>query len=86
MNRTDPLRVVNLVALILVVIGALNWLFVGLFGYDLVASLFANGFGTLDTLSRIIYTLVGLSGVWLLFTLLPALSTSRRRLMAPERT
>ncbi|MHB9130297.1 MAG: DUF378 domain-containing protein [Armatimonadota bacterium] len=71
------MRTVNLIALILVIVGALNWLLVGLFGFDLVASLFANGYGTLSALSRIVYTLVGISGVWLLFTLLPAVSTSR---------
>lgn len=69
------MRTMNLVALILVIIGALNWLLVGLFGYDLVASLFANGYGTLSTLSRIVYVLVGLSGLWLLFTLVPQVSS-----------
>ena len=71
------MRTVNTIALILVIIGALNWLLVGLFGYDLVASLFANGFGTLSAASRIVYTLVGLSGLWLLFTLLPAVTSER---------
>lgn len=48
-------------ALILVIIGALNWLSVGLFQYDVVASLF----GGVDSLiSRIIYAVVGLSGVY----------------------
>ncbi|HHW11694.1 MAG TPA: DUF378 domain-containing protein [Firmicutes bacterium] len=50
-------------ALILVIIGALNWLLVGLFQYDLVANLF----GGMDSMvSRIIYTLVGLAGLWCL--------------------
>ncbi len=48
-------------ALILVIIGALNWGLVGLFQFDLVASLF-GGMG--GTFARIIYTLVGLAGVW----------------------
>ncbi len=48
-------------ALVLVIIGALNWLLVGLFQFDLVASLF-GGQGAL--LSRIVYTLVGIAGVW----------------------
>lgn len=48
-------------ALVLIIIGALNWLSVGLFQYDLVASLF----GGADALvSRIIYSIVGLSGVY----------------------
>ena len=48
-------------ALILVIIGALNWGLVGLFQFDLVASLFG---GMSGTFARIIYTLVGLAGVW----------------------
>lgn len=72
------MRAINSIALILVIVGALNWLLVGLFGFDLVASLFANGFGTLSALSRIVYALVGISGLWLLFALLPRLVTSER--------
>lgn len=48
-------------ALVLVIIGALNWLLVGLFRYDLVASIFG---GPNASLSRIIYTLVGLAGLY----------------------
>jgi hypothetical protein len=73
------MRTANAVALILVIVGALNWLLVGLFGFDLVASLFANGFGTLSVLSRIVYALVGLSGLWLLFALLPQVVSSEHR-------
>jgi len=48
-------------ALILVIIGALNWGLIGLFGFDLVASLFG---GQTALLSRIIYSLVGLAGLY----------------------
>lgn len=48
-------------ALLLVIIGALNWLLVGLFRYDLVASLFG---GMASMVSRTIYTLVGLAGIY----------------------
>lgn len=48
-------------ALILVIVGALNWLLVGLFQFDLVAFLF-GGQGAL--LSRLVYTLVGVAGIW----------------------
>lgn len=48
-------------ALLLVIIGALNWGLIGLFRFDLVANLF-GGSGSL--ISRIIYSLVGLAGVW----------------------
>ena len=48
-------------ALVLVIVGALNWLLVGLFQFDLVASLFG---GQDAILSRVVYTLVGVAGVW----------------------
>jgi len=48
-------------ALILVIVGALNWLMVGLFRIDLVAAVFG---GPDALLSRAVYTLVGLAGVW----------------------
>lgn len=49
-------------ALTLVIIGAVNWLLIGIFRFDLVAFLFGN----LSWLSRIIYTLVGLCGLYLI--------------------
>ena len=53
--------VMDRIALILVGIGALNWGIIGLFGMDLVA--FICG-GQMAALSRIIYALVGLGGLW----------------------
>ena len=50
------------VALTLVIVGAINWLLVGVFRFDLVAFLFGN----LSWLSRIVYTLIGLSGLYLI--------------------
>ena len=47
------------IVLTLVIIGALNWLLIGIFKFDLVAMIF----GEMSVLSRIIYTLVGLSGI-----------------------
>lgn len=49
------------IALTLVIIGALNWGSIGLFAFDLVAFLFG---GQASLLSRIVYALVGLAGVW----------------------
>lgn len=49
------------IALILAIIGCLNWGLIGIFRFDLVAWLF-GGQGAL--LSRIVYTLVGLAGAW----------------------
>ncbi|MEK9156486.1 MAG: DUF378 domain-containing protein [Patescibacteria group bacterium] len=51
-------------ALALVVIGALNWGLVGLLDFDLVAAIF----GEMSVISRIVYVLVGLSGVYVLTT------------------
>ena len=47
--------------LALVIIGALNWGAIGLFGFDLVA--FICG-GQMAVLSRVIYTIVGIAGLW----------------------
>ena len=49
------------IALVFVIIGALNWGMVGLFQFDCVAWLFG---GTGATLSRVVYTLVALGGIW----------------------
>ena len=51
----------NKLSLLLAIIGALNWGSIGLFGFDVVAFLCG---GTASLLSRIIYTLVGLAGIW----------------------
>lgn len=53
--------IVDKIALILAIIGGLNWGSIGLFGYDLVAALFG---GPASLMSRIIYSLVGLAAVW----------------------
>lgn len=53
--------IMDKIALILLIIGGLNWGSVGLFGFDLVA--FACG-GSASLVSRVVYTLVGLSAVW----------------------
>ena len=52
---------IDKLALTLTIVGALNWGSIGLFGFDLVAFL---GGGQLGTISRVIYTLVGLAGLW----------------------
>lgn len=54
-------KTMDTLALILVIIGALNWGMIGLFQFDLVASIFG---GMSGIISRIIYTLVGLAGIW----------------------
>lgn len=53
--------IMDRIALVLAIIGGLNWGSVGLFRFDLVAYLFG---GQTATVSRVVYTLVGLSAVW----------------------
>lgn len=48
-------------ALILVIIGAINWGLIGIFGFDAVGAIFG---GQLSVISRIIFTVVGLAGLW----------------------
>ena len=55
------MAIVNKIALILIIVGALNWGLVGLFSFDLVA--WITG-GATTILARIIYTIIALAGVW----------------------
>jgi len=58
------LNVIGWIALILVVIGGINWGLVGLFSFNLVGAIF----GSMSVISRIIYILVGLSAIYMIFT------------------
>jgi len=58
------LSVLDWVAVVLVIIGGLNWGLVGIFSFDLVAEIF----GVMSVISQIIYILVGLSALYLIFT------------------
>lgn len=60
------MKIVHIIALILVIIGAINWGLIGAFSFNLVDFLFGAG----SVLSRIVYGLVGISGLWC-FTLIP---------------
>ncbi len=64
------MRAVNIITLILVIIGGLNWGLVGLFEFDLVAAIFGVG----SMLSKIVYVLVGLSALWQLVPLVRSFS------------
>ena len=59
MKRTDVL------ALVLVVVGALNWGLVAIANFDLVAAVFGLDFGETNAATRVVYGLVGASGLWL---------------------
>ena len=52
---------IDRLALILTIVGALNWGGIGLFQFDLVAWLFG---GTGSLFSRLVYTIIGLAGLW----------------------
>lgn len=55
------MKTLDNIALTLVIIGAINWGSVGIFKFDIVAALFG---GQTSVLSRIIFTLVGIAGLW----------------------
>ena len=54
------MKIVDTIALILIIIGAINWGLIGLFRFNLVELLF----GDMTILARIVYSLVGISGLW----------------------
>ena len=54
------MKIIDKIALVLIIIGAINWGLIGFFKFDLVATIF----GEMSVLSRIIYALVGISGLW----------------------
>lgn len=54
------MKSLDMIGLILVIIGAINWGLIGLFSFDLVATLF----GSMSTFSRIVYVLVGIAGLY----------------------
>jgi uncharacterized membrane protein YuzA (DUF378 family) len=72
-------RYVNAIALLLVIVGAANWLLIGLARFDLVATLTGSRFGETNPISTVIYVLVGLAGLWLLPTLARWLTASDDR-------
>ena len=66
------MKALNLITLLLVIIGGINWLLVGAFQFDLVATIFG---GQDAALARIVYVLVGLSALYQLVPFSKALSS-----------
>ena len=60
------LTIYDFVAFVLVIVGALNWGLVGLFKFDVVAALFGNA----SLFTRVVYSLVGLAGLWTAYKLI----------------
>ena len=58
------MKQVDILATVLVVVGALNWGLVGIAQFDLVAALFGMRFGETSAITSVIYGLVGLAGVY----------------------
>ncbi len=54
------MKVIDKIALVLIIIGAINWGLIGIFNFNLVSAIF----GDMTIISRIIYGLVGISGIW----------------------
>lgn len=54
------MKLLNNIILILIIVGALNWGLIGFFQFDLVASIFGN----MSVFSRIIYSIIGISGLY----------------------
>lgn len=54
------MKVIDIIALILIIIGAINWGLIGIFNFNLVETIF----GGFSIISRIIYILVGVAGLW----------------------
>ena len=67
---------IDKIALILAIIGGIKWGSIGIFGFDLVA--FLSG-GSASTVSRVVYTLVGLAAVWCISLLFRDTSAARER-------
>ena len=54
------MKVIDKIALVLIIIGAINWGLIGFFNFNLVAVIF----GEMTWISRVIHALVGISGLW----------------------
>ena len=70
---------IDKIALIIAIIGGLNWGYIGLFQFDLVAWIFG---GSGSMLARIIYTVVGLAAIWCISLLFRDRDTVRREAQA----
>lgn len=58
------MKITSIIAFLLVIVGAIVWLLVGLFNFNLVAFIFGSNAAVV---SRIIYSLVGIAGLWMIF-------------------
>lgn len=80
-HRKLSMKTLNLITLILIIVGGLNWGLVGVANFDLVAAIFGEGSG----LSRLVYALVGLSALYQIVPLLKAFELDQPRAEAARR-
>lgn len=76
------MKAINMITLILLIVGGINWGLVGLFQFDLVAALFG---GQDAMLARVVYTLVGLSALWQILPMSRAAHVGQTRSEAHHR-
>lgn len=84
-NRLDWL---DWTALVLSIIGAINWGLVGFFNFDLVRAIFGTGASAtavVSTFSRVIFAIVGLAGLYSIYTLTKISNMQARTMPAEER-
>jgi uncharacterized membrane protein YuzA (DUF378 family) len=73
------MKFIDILTLVLVIVGGLNWGLIGLFDFDLVAAIFGAG----SMLSRLVYILVGLSAAWQIVPLFAVIGSGE---LAAERS
>jgi hypothetical protein len=56
-------NIIDWIAIVLVILGGLNWGLIGILNFDLVVSLF----GAMSTITRVIYSLVGIAALWMIY-------------------
>ena len=78
------MQALNVITMILLIVGGLNWGLVGLFNFDLVAALFGGTAGTYSVLSRIVYVIVGLAALYGFALLAPLTGRSTSSVRAPR--
>jgi uncharacterized membrane protein YuzA (DUF378 family) len=76
------MKALNLITLVLIIVGGLNWGLVGVADFDLVAAIFGQG----SALSRLVYALVGLSALYQIVPLLKAFELDEPRAEAARRS
>lgn len=74
----NPYDYIGRIGVLLAVVGAINWLLVGLFEYNLVADIFGSGTQDATTGARVVYTIVGIGGIIAIPMLAATLGRGRR--------